>query len=229
MRSGVLWRGSTGHIAVSGPVVRREELEHVPQAVSVLEEAEQLRQTVLAERERARKDGFAEGLEQGRASAVVQALQVLNDTQYVREQLSEDIVQIISGALDQLLDASVRQAISDSATRRALQQADPTQVAQLLVSPDGLAQAIQLAESQCGSPLPSWLSVRADDSLTAGDVVLVATGKLLDCRLEARLNAWKDTLKGDIVQRLEPVSTDCPGTRADPGTECTEFSGLGHV
>lgn len=214
MKSGVLWRGSIGHLAVTGPIIRREAIEEIPRTVSILHEAEQMRQSLMVEHEQARQKGYAAGIEQGRASAVVEALEVLNNAQYVREKLSEDMVQIIAGALDKLLDEQVRRGISDSATRTALRQVDPTQSAQLLVSSDGLCDALELAQSQCGSPLPSWLTVRADDTLKSGDVVLVATGKLLDCRLDARLASWQANLKDRIADQLDSVTSTPAGSSA---------------
>jgi len=213
MTSGLLWRGPLGELSLSGTVVRREALQQLPQTLSVLTEAEAIRSNLEQTRQTANQLGYEHGLQRGRADAISHALHAIADAESLCKGLSNELTEIVSAGLDALLDESTRRAITDHSIRLALSQSEPAQRAELLVGPTNLNEAIELAVTCVGDPLPSWLTVRADPGLTEADVVFVADGKVLDCRLQTRLSQWRESLQHEVQVQLSSVLSK-PGAQS---------------
>lgn len=202
MRNNLLWQGEIGHLSLSGTIVRREALEQLPEALDILAKAEQVSRSTTARSEAAYSNGYRAGVEQGKADAITRSLRILTDAAALRKHFADDLVQVIAAGLDSLLDDRLKNEITDVEIRKALNACEPSQVAVISVAAESASRTQTLVEAWFGHAIPRWVTVKADPALQSGDVVFAAAGKVIDARLEARLQAWENSLREEIEQRL---------------------------
>ncbi len=212
MKGNVMWRGSIGALSLDGPILRKESFESLRDVSAMLSKAESVyqEQVKTAEQsfERSRTKGYQAGYAAGQAAAFAESVERLGDASEQARRLACELADIVTTALDGLLDVQTRQAIARNAILEAVELARRDQRARLLVASQDLEFARQLLESNLGSGWHEWMTVEADPSAAPGDVVLQSDGSIVDARIQTRFRHWQAAVAALIEQRIRQAQAE---------------------
>ena len=207
MTLALLWQDGQRAVGLGSKLIRREDWAELLASHEALQRAqrcdrESAKRAAVAE-QAARRRGFEAGRQQGREEGLREVLAQLRDEQAFVAQMREQLVQLLTHALGDLLSTLPPEQVLRAQLQRCLDGARREQGSRLLVAAPQVQAARQLVSELLGQ-VPDWLEVTAGPGLHGADVVLESHSAILDGRLAAQVQAWQ----AQVAVVLDPVLRD---------------------
>lgn len=198
MSTTVFWQDSNRTLALQGRVVPREDWLRLFDTVTTLREAQAMRQAeherLLQAQAAAEQQGFAAGLEAGRQQALNEVLALLHDKEKLLQALHQQLASLVQQGLHAVLERLDERTLLQAQVSQCLAAVRGCARARLLVAPSQVDEVRRWVTKTAQDTSP-WLEVQACDTLAATDAVVEGDGVVLDGRLHARLDQWREALR----------------------------------
>lgn len=162
--------------------------------------AEQMRATVDAEIEQARRRGYEAGLREARAELSAQIAETKAQLEHSFVSLEGRIVQTVLKAVQQILGHTNDRALLEPLIRRVLAQSNSTTPMRLRVSAEQFDAANDAVASLLKEfPQVEWIDVAKDPNATRGTCVLETEFGVIDGSIDTQLAALRRGLLNAFV------------------------------
>jgi type III secretion protein L len=185
-------------------VIKADEFETLVEARETLRlarrAAEQMRATVDAEIEQARRRGYEAGLREARAELSAQIAETKAQLEHSFVSLEGRIVQTVLKAVQQILGHTNDRALLEPLIRRVLAQSNSTTPMRLRVSAEQFDAANDAVASLLKEfPQVEWIDVAKDPNATRGTCVLETEFGVIDGSIDTQLAALRRGLLNAFV------------------------------
>jgi flagellar biosynthesis/type III secretory pathway protein FliH len=212
MTLALLWQDGQRAVGLASRLIRREDWAELLSSHQALQRAKgheaAAAQRAAAAEAAAQQRGFELGREQGREEGLREVLARLRDEDAFVGQLHEQMVQLLTRALADLLTTLPAQELLRAQVERSLAAARREQGSRLLVAAARVDDARRLVTELLGHE-PDWLEVLPGPGLHGADVVLESHSAILDGRLAAQVQAWQS----QVAALLLPAAKESPHAR----------------
>jgi type III secretion protein L len=162
--------------------------------------AEQMRATIDAEIEQARRRGYEAGLREARAELSTQIAETKAQLEHSFVSLEGRIVQTVLKAVQQILGHTNDRALLEPLIRRVLAQSNSTTPMRLRVSAEQFDAANDAVASLLKEfPQVEWIDVAKDPNATRGTCVLETEFGVIDGSIDTQLAALRRGLLNAFV------------------------------
>jgi type III secretion protein L len=186
------------------PVIKADEFATLVEARETLRlarrAAEQMRATVEAEIEQARRRGYEAGMREARAELSTQIAETKAQLEHSFVSLEGRIVQTVLKAVQQILGHTNDRALLEPLIRRVLAQSNSTTPMRLRVSAEQFDAANDAVASLLKEfPQVEWIDVAKDPNATRGTCVLETEFGVIDGSIDTQLAALRRGLLNAFV------------------------------
>ena len=201
-------------VDVTGPIVKAEHFTQLVEASEVLQEARRSAREIKAGAQAvidsARRQGYAEGLEQARSELSTQIAQTTARLESSFISLEARIVNTVMGAVQQILRETEERTVMERLIRRVLAERRAEKQLRLRVSASQFDQVNQwLAALLREFPDVEFIDVLKDPNGAHGTCVLESEFGVVDASLETQLAAVRTGLVNAFVRgRLADATSD---------------------
>jgi type III secretion protein L len=191
-------------VAGRGTVVKADEFETLVEARETLRlarrAAEEMRATVAAEVEQARRLGYEKGQQEARAELSSQIAETKAQLEHSFASLEGRIVQTVLKAVQQILASTSDRALLEPLIRRVLAQSNSDSPLRLRVSAEQFDAANDAVSSLLKEfPQVEWIDVAKDPNASRGTCVLESEFGVIDGSIDTQLAALRRGLLNAFV------------------------------